>query len=460
MGKQEPNIQGIRIQTLNRAMILTSCLLYAVLILASIYTTRRYQALISATDSYVACEKNAALLSDGSDYLTEQVRLYTVTMDPGHLDDYFGEVRVTRRRETALERLKSFDTSPETRSYLQTALDSSNSLMEREIYAMKLIAVASGCSESRLSQEVRAVSLTGEDRALSPEEQVRKGQDMVFGPDYQQAKEQIEGNVDLFLNGLIADTRQHQQNSASSLRQTLTVQQILISVLFAENLIIFFLITKLIVKPLQVYVKCIREEKMLEVTGSYEFKYLALTYNDIYELNAANELMLRHQAEHDPLTGLMNRGAFDKIQQILKAKTTPVALMIVDVDKFKEINDGYGHETGDRVLQKVARLLEGSFRSTDFPARIGGDEFAVILTDADPGMTAQLRDKVNAVNHVLTNPSDGLPRVSLSVGVAFSGAGFDTGLYKRADSALYQVKEHGRCGCAFFGEAAEASGSV
>ena len=54
---------------------------------------------------------------------------------------------------------------------------------------------------------------------------------------------------------------------------------------------------------LQVYVSCIKEEKLMEITGAYEFKYLALTYNDIYEVNAANEVLLRHQAEHDPLTG-------------------------------------------------------------------------------------------------------------------------------------------------------------
>lgn len=189
---------------------------------------------------------------------------------------------------------------------------------------------------------------------------------------------------------------------------------------------------------------------MLEITGSYEFKYLALTYNNIFELNAANETVLRHQAEHDPLTGIINRGAFDHLKQLFKAKLDPIALLIIDVDKFKLVNDGYGHETGDKVLQKVARLLEESFRSTDFPARIGGDEFAVIITDITEDLKSVIENKINLLNDMLLHPDDGLPAVSLSVGAAFSDCGFADELYSQADEALYDVKKHGRCGLKFY----------
>ena len=232
----------------------------------------------------------------------------------------------------------------------------------------------------------------------------------------------------------------------------MTQQKIFISILFVQNIITFILIICLIVKPLQVYVKCIREEKRLEITGSYEFQYLALTYNDIYEINAANEAMLRHQAEHDPLTGIMNRGAFEHLRQQLKASAKPLALLLVDVDKFKLINDGYGHETGDLVLKKVANLLVENFRVSDYPARIGGDEFAVIMTDVTADMQSVIEGKIYGMNHVLQNPTDGLPKVSLSVGAAFSDNGFTDELYALTDSALYQVKEHGRCGCRFYKE--------
>ena len=140
------------------------------------------------------------------------------------------------------------------------------------------------------------------------------------------------------------------------------------------------------------------------------------------------------------------------VRHVLKIKAQPVALLIVDVDKFKQINDGYGHEAGDHVLKKVAALLADSFRSTDYPARIGGDEFAVILTDLSANPKELVQTKIRNMNELLKNPNDDLPPVSLSVGGAYSEIGFTDDLYKKADAALYQVKEHGRCGCRFFDE--------
>ena len=189
---------------------------------------------------------------------------------------------------------------------------------------------------------------------------------------------------------------------------------------------------------------------MLEIAGSYEFKYLALTYNDIYEVNIANEAMLRHKAEHDPLTGVINRGGFDQMSQLLKVQKSPMALLLIDVDKFKQVNDNYGHEMGDQVLKKVAGLLRDSFRSNDHVARLGGDEFAVIMVDGTPEQEDLIREKISHINSILKNPEEGCPEVSLSVGVAFSKAGFTDDLYRNSDSALYQVKEHGRCGCDFY----------
>ena len=107
---------------------------------------------------------------------------------------------------------------------------------------------------------------------------------------------------------------------------------------------------------------------------------------------------------------------------------------------------------GDKVLKKVAEFLKESFRSTDYPARIGGDEFAVILSDVTPEQKNIIAEKIREMNRLLTHPSDDLPVVSLSVGGAFSDNGFSDQLYKKADLALYDVKDHGRCGCRFYEE--------
>ena len=442
-------IRGIKIRTLNVVMISISCVLYVLLLWATVHALQKYDIMVSATEHANACQKNAALVSEGSDHLTEQVRLFAVTMDKQYLMNYFKEIYSTKRRDTVLDQLGDYDISSKTSDYLRTALNESNELMQTEMYSMKLIAAANNYSLTNYS-DVEQIDLTTEDAALSPKQMIEKAQDLVFGSDYQNAKKSISRNITNFLDAILIDSRQKQQASTLNLKRTMRNQQILISILFIENILIFILIIRLIIKPLQIYINNIKHEKRLEITGSYEFKYLALTYNNIFELNAANELILRHQAEHDPLTGIMNRGAFEQLKTAFKTYTDPFAFLIIDVDKFKLVNDGYGHETGDDVLKKVAKLLEKSFRSTDYPARIGGDEFAVIVTNITPDMKTVILNKINAINETLMNPDDDLPQVSLSVGAALSECGFTDDLYKKADTALYEVKEHGRCGCRFF----------
>lgn len=442
-------VRGVRVRTVNLVMILISCALYAVLLLVTFRAAQDYQAMVEATNLYILCQQEAASVSDGSDCLTEQARMFTVTLDNQCVDAYFEEVNVTRRRDSALEKLHG-QASAKAQGYLETALDHSNQLMSREIYAMRLAAEANGLPEASLPEEMRGVQLSESHLAMDGPAQLEEARNLVFGSEYQTKKQLITQNIDYFLSDVLSTTQRGQQESVEDLQGAMRMQRIFFSVLFIMNVFIFAMITFLIVKPLQVYVNCIREEKLMEITGAYEFKYLALTYNDIYEINAANEVLLRHQAEHDALTGIMNRGAFEQVKEVLRVKHQPIALLLVDVDKFKLINDGFGHEVGDKVLKKVARLLQESFRSTDFPARVGGDEFAVILTEIDPSQQEMVASKIQSMNDTLLNPMDGLPQVSLSVGAAFAPAGFTDELYRHADAALYQVKEHGRCGCRFY----------
>lgn len=452
--RKEIPIKGMRIRTLNIGMIFVSCVLYILLILASSYALREYRVMVAATERYIACEKNALLLVDGSNYLTEEVRLFAVNADLKHVDNYFEEVYTTRRRDNIFKLFEAYGTR-EDYDLLQEALDDSNNLMQQEIYSMKLVASAQNY-DMEAYEDVQNAELSPEDQLLSPEEKREKARDLVFGTEYQEHKALILAEVSDFLNDIIQDSQQEQQASTDSLRIAMRQQQVLISILFIENILVFIMILHLIIKPLQIYVRNIKDEKRMEIIGSYEFKYLALTYNNIFELNASNEAVLRHQAEHDHLTGLMNRGAFDQLQSALKTDTKPLILLIIDVDKFKLVNDGYGHEMGDRVLKRVAQLLEESFRATDYPARIGGDEFAVILVNVTPDMKEIVENKVKEINVKLQNPTDDLPRVSLSVGAAYSDRGFNDELYNQADQALYNVKEHGRCGCRFYEDCASA----
>ena len=160
------------------------------------------------------------------------------------------------------------------------------------------------------------------------------------------------------------------------------------------------------------------------------------------------EKLLKRQAEHDPMTGVFNRGAFDQILMSMEKDKRNFAVIIVDVDNFKNVNDTYGHVVGDEVLKRVSKLLTEGFRSIDHVCRIGGDEFAVVMMDVTSDLGYTIENKIGEINKQLAVHEENVPAVSLSVGVAFMDREHPgESLVKDADRALYYVKEHGRNGC-------------
>ncbi len=446
------NIKGVKIQTLNYVMIVAAFLVYAIVLIETFKMQVQYDDLLLATDNYIACESYAVQFSEGSDYLSDKVRLYVINGNKEYAQAYFQELDYTKRRESALDAVVSYGVSEDAQAEMEHAMEKANRLMEREIYAMRLAAEGRGIPLDELDERVRSVTLTETDAALSATEKLLEAQERVFGSVYQNEKQAINVFVGKFINRQVSAINQKKQECAEDLKNTLKRQILFISVLFIMNVVIFIFIIRLIIRPLKIYMNCIRDGEMLKIAGAYEFKYLALTYNSIYEINYANEQMLKHKAEHDALTGLVNRGAFVQFAELYSHNDTGIALLIIDVDKFKQINDTYGHTTGDSVLQRIAKLLKVHFRSTDCVARVGGDEFSVIMVDMPPSARDNIARKITSINDLLQNPDDGLPAVSISAGVAFSSGGYTEELYKQADTALYYVKENGRCGYAFYEE--------
>ena len=180
MEKNEKNekrsVRGIRIRSVNIIMILVSCVLYLLLITATIHVSRKYEDVHRSMDDYIEFEDSEALLSEGSAYLTEQVRLYVITLEPQYMENYFTEVHEIGRREQALERLKESDYGQEAYRYLEEALDNSNRLMSSEMYAMKLAATAGGKDMEAFPEEIQTMALQEEDLNLSQEEQQKKAQ--------------------------------------------------------------------------------------------------------------------------------------------------------------------------------------------------------------------------------------------------------------------------------------------
>ena len=163
-----------------------------------------------------------------------------------------------------------------------------------------------------------------------------------------------------------------------------------------------------------------------------------------------------HLALHDVLTGLANRALFrDRVKQALRVaerEQQTVAVLLMDLDRFKEINDTLGHHHGDIVLQETARRLQATLRGTDTIARLGGDEFAMVLVHVpDPATIVLVAEKIRAALSVPFIVQGLTLDVRASIGVAFSpahGKDVDT-LIQRADVAMYLAKT-AQSGCEIY----------
>jgi diguanylate cyclase (GGDEF)-like protein len=175
------------------------------------------------------------------------------------------------------------------------------------------------------------------------------------------------------------------------------------------------------------------------------------------KLEAAN-LQLRHLATHDALTGLPNRVLLDdRLSQAIAhadRDLQPFAVLVLDLDRFKLINDSFGHRSGDMVLNEVARRLQGLVRSIDTVARVGGDEFVLVVSPLAARSDAEEIGK--RANDILRAPFpvEGVDlRVSSSIGIAFypTDGGSAESVLAHADAAMYCAKERGRNNYQCFG---------
>jgi diguanylate cyclase (GGDEF)-like protein/PAS domain S-box-containing protein len=195
--------------------------------------------------------------------------------------------------------------------------------------------------------------------------------------------------------------------------------------------------------------RCVIESVGSNLTQDPAVEGLALNFRDISERKALEE-QLRQLAFHDPLTLLANRNLFrDRVQHALtlaNGGASTVAVMFLDLDNFKNINDSLGHDAGDRLLQAVAQRIVKTTRTSDTVARLGGDEFAVLLEKV--GGAAEVQQLAQALIETLALPFalDGKEvRIGVSIGVAFSAAeGGAEGLLSNADIAMYHAKAAGK----------------
>jgi len=172
------------------------------------------------------------------------------------------------------------------------------------------------------------------------------------------------------------------------------------------------------------------------------------------EASAALARVVSHRdaearASTDALTGLPNRGYFEEFVGLLahgRRAGDAVGILMIDIDRFKALNDTYGHPTGDAVLRGVAAAIVSAVREDDVPARFGGEEFVVLLRNPAPGVAVEVGERIRAAVRGLDLRELGVPPISVSVGVAVAQRPDDdiATLLQIADQNLYSAKRRGR----------------
>ena len=176
---------------------------------------------------------------------------------------------------------------------------------------------------------------------------------------------------------------------------------------------------------------------------------IVLNYRDVTERKELQD-QLRHQALHDALTGLANRTLFHNLLAhslaAAKRRKSQVAVFFLDLDNFKQINDGLGHEAGDQLLIQVAERLRACVRSEDTPARLGGDEFAVLADGLGRKAAADLAGRLLASLQRPFELAGQQVAVGASIGIAFAAPGeiSPEDLLRNADVAMYVAKNSGK----------------
>ena len=449
------HIKPVRLRTLN-SLFSALIFVFAVCLLitaANVHTNS--VRMEEANKRHFEAEIAAGDLTEASAYLTECARSFAATGDLKYLRDYFEEANVTKRRETAVAKLDALlDEEKGAQKMLARAFELSNELMQIEFKSMKLMQIAGGIPDSEVPEEIAALKPDPEYESMTPHQLKDAAVALLFDDAYSSYQAQIQESVDKCTENLIETSRRTEIRTLEILHRLLVTQTILVILLIAAVAAEAINLTQRVRIPLRNLLGRIERQEFAVPDGVTELRDVSKIYNELLEENLKARRQLTYEASHDTLTGLYNRSAYKVFMENHKLEN--IALLLLDLDEFKIINDTYGHETGDRILKKTAEILKHNFRTDDFICRLGGDEFCIIMIRVTSELGQLVRDKTEAINDQLMHPDDGLPAVSLSVGAAFSDCEELQGdIFSAADSALYKVKNRGRCGCAIYGEDAD-----
>lgn len=242
-----------------------------------------------------------------------------------------------------------------------------------------------------------------------------------------------------------------------ALLRSLAQGSLLIAAIFALALLVGYRVIRRAMAPLtslqEPLLQLARGDTSVRVTlaGDDEIRAIGHALNTTIAAIHQRDATLRHLAENDPLTGLANRATFmrhlqQEMDRIMR-KPGSNAVLFIDLDQFKYINDSFGHAAGDRLLIKVAEVLRMRLRETDTVARFGGDEFIILARDVDQSMVLELAASLNAqMREIVLVEGDQSFAINCSIGITMMTSNRFTveEVLSQADMACYEAKAGGR----------------
>ena len=415
------------------------------LVSISILIVSQNQKVNQVTSNYITLKQASTDIQGASDYLTSQVRLFVANADKKYMDNYFEEADVTQRRQNALATVhKLSEQTPrheDIHKNLALAVDESMDLMNVEFFAMKLVCVDAGISCDEY-QEVYNVDIS----SVDPANRRSVALNSVLDQKYMNQKDKITNHINAAFEIIDDFISEHSKEAGNNLRLLIISQSVVIGINVAFAIAVVLLLLLLIVKPMNSTLHAIENNEEIHVHSNREFNYLVDAYNDSRSLNEKVKEKLTYEAEHDKLTNLYNRTGYVSLYK--RIRLSKALYILLDVDKFKEINDEYGHDVGDKVLIRIAETLDKRFiEDNAYVFRIGGDEFAVIIENCEKEIEDTIVDRCEKINYELSVAKGKIPQISLSIGIAHGDEDDTTdSLFKKADNALYKVKKSGKSG--------------
>ena len=446
MKTRQKQHNGFSLRVFNFWMVVATVVMTVIMVFSIYRLSSSFLRLTDATESHIAMEEAATKLMDASDYLTEKAQRFAGTGNMQFLEEYFTEAEESTRREKALDQMNDDPHYDNAYQYLKSAMDASIELMNLEYYGMKLVIEAKGYEY--YPEILKEVELSEEDAAISPDEKMRRATELLLSNDYYERKDTSRTNMKRSLKEIESLTREEKEESLKVLQLETNIVRLIVLLQTFGLLIVVWMTSKLGIRPVLKAVDRIKEDDPLPEIGAREFRYLAQAYNKMYDVYKRSLENLNFKASHDELTGAYNRAGYELILSTIDRYST--YLLLFDVDRFKSINDQYGHQTGDKVLARFVYVLKKNFRSDDYICRLGGDEFCVFMVHAGEKWKDLLIIKLKKIQAELGTVKEDLPGFTVSCGIAHGSKAKDTAsLVRMADEALYQTKKNGRDGFTF-----------